>query len=96
MCAPLHSYLDGFLVDSSGVGDAVDLCSPLDVDVEHVMPLRVVHRLRGSLVHRHGVTRQPKLLLQFGVEQVDGCQSQHKIVNVSLVIPVAGGIVPHK
>lgn len=67
-----NMYLDRLLVDRPGVCDSIDFSCSLDVNIEHVMSLCSFYCLRCSFIDSHGMARQSILLLQFGIQQVNG------------------------
>lgn len=56
-------YLNGLLVDATSVGDAIDLSSPLDVDVKHIILLGWLHCPGSTIIHSHGMAGKAPLLL---------------------------------
>lgn len=72
-------YLNGFLIDGSGVSDSVNLCGSLDVDVEHKVALFRLHGLRRALVHSHSMAGQSILLLQLSIQQIDGWETEQVV-----------------
>lgn len=76
-------YLNGFLIDGSGVSDSVDLCSSLDVNVEHQVALFRLHSLRRSLIHSHSMPCQSICLLQLSIQQVDGWEMEQIVEKIT-------------
>lgn len=76
-------YLDSLLINGPGVRDAIYFGRSLDVDIEHLVSLLIFYRLRRSFVNSHGVTRQSVLLLQLGVQQVDGWKAAQDAYDIS-------------